>query len=294
MPTARTRPSKPSPIGHPVERRRAAAIAAMAPSSEPERGVDAGSTPSERPTSSVWAVDGAADLLRRMWVEDGASFDAIAAAVSALTGRTVTRSAVSGRVMRLGLMGQQGAGQGGAEPDMGIATSEQDQRVEVVAEAHAEESTLISEPTIVAAEINVAVEPEAASPESGPAEAGKLADEPAPVEQRERRSGAAVAQESAIREPGTWRLAELLEAQCRFACTPHNARPEAHRFCGLPVAWLRGKPISWCSEHLKLVVGAPGFAAGGRSMADVAGGKTDPEPLVRRRDWGGAGGVASR
>lgn len=69
--------------------------------------------------------------------------------------------------------------------------------------------------------------------------------------------------------PGTYRIAELREGQCKFACTPHQARPEAHRFCGEPVAWKGGKPTSWCPEHLAEVSGAPGRWAGGASLADL-------------------------
>lgn len=72
-----------------------------------------------------------------------------------------------------------------------------------------------------------------------------------------------------VPEPGTWRIAELREGQCRFACTPHNARPEAHRFCG------RGTQVgpgnlhgSWCPDHLPMVwSGAK--TAGGVSRADA-------------------------
>ncbi|WFS07757.1 hypothetical protein [Methylobacterium sp. 391_Methyba4] len=70
-------------------------------------------------------------------------------------------------------------------------------------------------------------------------------------------------------EPGTYRIAELREGQCRFACTSHGAARDAHRFCGEPVAWKGGKPTSWCRDHLLEVSGAPGRHAGGASLADV-------------------------
>lgn len=70
-------------------------------------------------------------------------------------------------------------------------------------------------------------------------------------------------------EPGTYRIAELQEGQCRFAFTPHGAARDAHRFCGEPVAWKGGRPTSWCRDHLLEVSGAPGRHAGGASLADV-------------------------
>lgn len=69
--------------------------------------------------------------------------------------------------------------------------------------------------------------------------------------------------------PGTYRIAELQEGQCRFACTPHGAARDAHRFCGEPVAWKGGRPTSGCRDHLLEVSGAPGRNAGGASLADV-------------------------
>lgn len=70
-------------------------------------------------------------------------------------------------------------------------------------------------------------------------------------------------------EPGTWRIAELREGQCRFACTPHNARPEAHRFCGRRTQVGPGNLHgSWCPDHLPMVwSGAK--TAGGMSRADA-------------------------
>ncbi|MGX9983948.1 hypothetical protein [Methylobacterium fujisawaense] len=70
--------------------------------------------------------------------------------------------------------------------------------------------------------------------------------------------------------PGTFRIAELVEGQCRFPVTPHRARPHEHRFCGEPVAWKAGKPTSWCGQHLIEVCGQPGRAPGGASLADMA------------------------
>lgn len=70
-------------------------------------------------------------------------------------------------------------------------------------------------------------------------------------------------------EPGTWRISELREGQCRFACTPHNARPEAHRFCGQRTQAGPGNLHgSWCPHHLPMVwSGAK--TAGGVSRAEV-------------------------
>ena len=65
------------------------------------------------------------------------------------------------------------------------------------------------------------------------------------------------------RAPGTYKLAELRQSQCRFACTPDDARPAEHRFCGNPVVG-HG---SWCAEHLKRVASPSGM--GGRSFADL-------------------------
>ncbi|SFJ68608.1 hypothetical protein [Methylobacterium brachiatum] len=70
-------------------------------------------------------------------------------------------------------------------------------------------------------------------------------------------------------EPGTYRIAELRDGQCRFACTSHGAARDAHRFCGEPVAWKGGRPTSWCRDHLLEVSGAPGRHADGASLADV-------------------------
>ncbi|MDF2601114.1 MAG: hypothetical protein K0Q54_3937 [Methylobacterium brachiatum] len=61
-------------------------------------------------------------------------------------------------------------------------------------------------------------------------------------------------------QAGSYRIAELVAGQCRFACTPHTARPDAHRFCGAPVAWKAGKPTAWCPEHLARVYDTPGRA----------------------------------
>jgi hypothetical protein len=68
--------------------------------------------------------------------------------------------------------------------------------------------------------------------------------------------------------PGTYRIAELRQDQCHFACTPHAARPDAHRFCGEPVAWKGGKPTAWCLEHLAKVYEASGRAPVETSAAD--------------------------
>lgn len=77
--------------------------------------------------------------------------------------------------------------------------------------------------------------------------------------------------------PGTYRIADLRAGQCRFACTPHTALAEEHRFCGEPVAWLRGKPTSWCAQHLATISGAPGRHSGGASLADLAAGHAQPD-----------------
>lgn len=66
-------------------------------------------------------------------------------------------------------------------------------------------------------------------------------------------------------QAGSYRIAALVAGQCRFACTPHTARPDAHRFCGAPVAWKAGKPTAWCPEHLARV-----YEASGRAPVDSA------------------------
>jgi len=71
-------------------------------------------------------------------------------------------------------------------------------------------------------------------------------------------------------QPGTYWIAELRQDQCRFACTPHAARPDAHRFCGEPVAWKNGKATSWCREHLAKV-----YEASGRIPVEIS--KADGE-----------------
>ncbi|GBU18046.1 MULTISPECIES: hypothetical protein [Methylobacterium] len=55
---------------------------------------------------------------------------------------------------------------------------------------------------------------------------------------------------------GDWPLPALRQGQCRFACTPHNAPSDAHRFCGRPTRISRSNLHgSWCDEHLPLVWG---------------------------------------
>ncbi|WP_342163046.1 hypothetical protein [Methylobacterium sp. SD21] len=89
--------------------------------------------------------------------------------------------------------------------------------------------------------------------------------------------------------PGTYRIADLHAGQCRFACTPHTARAEEHRFCGGPVAWLRGKPTSWCAQHLAVISGAPGRHSGGASLADHAAGHAAPDQRPVSTGWGATG-----
>lgn len=125
------------------------------------------------------------------------------------------------------------AGQGGAEAEAGKPVTEQDQRVTVVPNCpEIPDSSAAADPTLIFAATIV-------SPEIN------------------------------THPDGAWPIADLRAGQCRFACTGFAARPDQHRFCGAPVAWLRGKPTSWCSGHLPTVCGAPGFSAGGRSLADV-------------------------
>lgn len=64
-------------------------------------------------------------------------------------------------------------------------------------------------------------------------------------------------------------MVDLDNGQCRFACTPDQVRRDAHRFCGQPVTFVRGKPLSWCLEHLPRVSAAPGHSPGGTSLADL-------------------------
>lgn len=71
---------------------------------------------------------------------------------------------------------------------------------------------------------------------------------------------------------GAWPIALLRTGQCRFACTPHGARPEQHRFCGAPTASRAGKPTSWCAAHLARI-----FDASSRAP-DAAAPLADPEP----------------
>lgn len=194
--------------------------------------------------AAAQTADPAEALLRRLWLEDGQSFKQIAEALTALTGRTVTRSAVSGRIRRLGLTGMQAppaeaappppaAGEGGAEAVLDMPISEQDQQVEPASEVQVEAA-----PTFA---------------------------------------------------PGTWPMAATLPGQCKFACTPHSARPEQHRFCGEPVAWKGGKPTSWCRVHLDVVSGAPGRTPGGASVADVTNGQARPDREPARSGWGAIG-----
>jgi len=133
-----------------------------------------------------------------------------------------------------------GAGDGAAESVIGIPISEQDQRVEVAPEARVK-------PRKAARNMHAAM---SAEPEAEPSNVPAKISVP-PL------------------QPGTWPIADLREGQCRFACTPHGARPEDHRFCGEPVAWKGGKPTSWCREHLPVISGAPGRSPGGASEADL-------------------------
>ena len=55
---------------------------------------------------------------------------------------------------------------------------------------------------------------------------------------------------------GTWPILALGSGQCRFACTPHGARRDQHRFCGEPTVWRGGKPTSWCAVHLARIFDA--------------------------------------
>lgn len=89
--------------------------------------------------------------------------------------------------------------------------------------------------------------------------------------------------------PGTWPMAATTAGQCKFACTPHSARPEQHRFYGEPVAWKGGKPTSWCRVHLDVVSGAPGRTPGGASVADVTNGHARPDREPARSGWGAIG-----
>lgn len=89
--------------------------------------------------------------------------------------------------------------------------------------------------------------------------------------------------------PGTWPMAATTAGQCKFACTPHSARPEQHRFCGEPVAWKGGRPTSWCSHHHDVVSGAPGRTPGGASVADITNGQARPDRELARTGWGAIG-----
>lgn len=66
---------------------------------------------------------------------------------------------------------------------------------------------------------------------------------------------------------GTYRIDQLRLGQCRFACTPFEAR--SHRFCGARTEIGPGNLHgSWCAEHLPVVLSSGG--AGWKSRAEVA------------------------
>ncbi|WP_426314546.1 hypothetical protein ACN9MF_28405 [Methylobacterium fujisawaense] len=71
---------------------------------------------------------------------------------------------------------------------------------------------------------------------------------------------------------GAWPIAALRNGQCRFACTPHGARPEQHRFCGEPTALRAGKPTSWCAVHLARIFDTSRRVPDGEDQA------TEPPP----------------
>lgn len=225
--------------------------------------------------ASVWQHDGSEDLLRRLWTEEGESFGQIAKALTTATGQTVTRNTVAGRIRRLGLTGKQApaqadpappvtpppaAGEGGAESILGTPISEQDQQV-------GPEPEVRGEPREAPRNMHAAMHVEPAA---------ELSIVPAKIS-------------VPTHAPGMWPIADTREGQCKFACTPHSARPELHRFCGEPVAWKGGKPTSWCREHLDVVSGAPGRASGGASVADVTNGRAVPEREPARSGWGATG-----
>ena len=82
-------------------------------------------------------------------------------------------------------------------------------------------------------------------------------------------------------QTGSYRIAELVEGQCRFACTPHATRPDAHRFCGAPVAWKAGKPTAWCPEHLARVYDTLGRGPAGAGVADEEAPAQDARSATR-------------
>ncbi len=50
---------------------------------------------------------------------------------------------------------------------------------------------------------------------------------------------------------GAYRLEQLGDSQCRFACTSHGTD---HRFCGRPAVHHNpDKPAVWCPEHQAIV-----------------------------------------
>lgn len=144
------------------------------------------------------------------------------------------------------------------------------------------------------------------------AKAGQLSAEQRRAEPAESRHGQTSAPESAIQAPpaprftfpppaepapappqpaaGAYRIDQLREGQCRFACTPHDAR--SHRFCGQATEIGPGNLWgSWCPEHLPVVTCAPRRNAGGASKADVAKG-AGPDPVFvpnRQGAWRGFG-----
>ncbi|WP_070998833.1 GcrA family cell cycle regulator [Methylobacterium sp. C1] len=120
-----------------------------------------------------------------------------------------------------------------------------------------------------------------------PSEAAVTVSPSAPSDEVEKSDTAAVP--APTYTLGTWPMAATTAGQCKFACTPHTARPEQHRFCGEPVAWRGGKPTSWCRVHLDVVSGATGRTPGGASVANVANGQVRPDREPARSGWGATG-----
>lgn len=153
---------------------------------------------------------------------------------------------------RKAAMQPEAAGQGGAEAAIGMPISEQDQRVEAVAEVRVI-APLPATLNHSKADLRVADERDE-----------HLLITPGVLRNRPRDMHAAMSVFPTSKEvpktdthpDGTWPLADLRSGQCRFACTADDTPRDQHRFCGRATRISRSNLHgSWCDEHLPRVWG---------------------------------------
>ena len=215
---------------------------------------------------TAWTADTEAPLTR-LWIEEGRTFAEIAEAVTN-AGHAVSRAAVSGRIRRLGLVGKQR--RDGAD----APSATRREKLAVLSTEVAKRRASNSSPKKAMTKSLKNNASDAELGESVKSEANLVQSDTPPPSAGE---GVEQVHITPAHPAGAWPIAALREGQCRFACTGFTARPDEHRFCGEPVAWRKGKPTSWCGEHLRRVCGAPGRSAGGASVADVEAGRVSED-----------------